>query len=337
MKHNNISIFVPHVGCPCKCSFCNQHSIASVHDLPDAKYVKNICAKAMKEIPEEQRKSTEIAFFGGSFTAMERGYMESLLDTASAYVGGDGFSGIRISTRPDCIDEKILNLLKSYGVTAIELGVQSLNDNVLELNNRGHTANDAETACGLIRSNGFSLGLQMMIGMYGDSKDSLYQTVEKIVRLNPDTLRIYPVAVLKNTELEKLYRQGKYRPVELEQAVDICADLLDIFERNNIKIIRLGLHSETEMLSDIVAGVYHPAFRELCESKRLLRRVKQLLSAETGKNFEIYVNPANISKMVGQKRININELNNYGYQVQVKPDDRLMKNEIEVKDVSNCF
>lgn len=218
MKHSNIAFFVPHVGCPHTCSFCNQRSISGTTVLPTARDIEKGCRQALTEITD--REHTEIAFFGGSFTAIPRDYMLSLLKAAEPFCQEGMFSGIRISTRPDCISREMLELLREHHVTAIELGVQSLNDCVLALNERGHTAADVANAVPLIKAYGFSLGLQMMTGLYGDSKESTYRTAEKIIAYRPDTVRIYPTVVIKGTKLCEWYESGVYLPPTLAESVD---------------------------------------------------------------------------------------------------------------------
>ncbi len=316
--HSNISVFVPHIGCPNKCSFCNQRHITGTHTAPHPEDVE----KAVKEAISSKNydpKTTEIAFFGGSFTAINRGYMESLLETASGYVNVGIISGIRISTRPDAIDDEILMLLKSYGVTAIELGAQSLNDRVLKKNNRGHTAKDVERASMLIKKHGFELGLQIMTGLYGDDDDSALRTVQKIIEIAPDTVRIYPTIVLKDTDLEALYLDKIYEPQSLGDAVKLASKLYLQLTRAGIKVIRLGLHSIEE--GSFVAGPWHPAFAELCYSQIMLSRVIGNLFTE-GK-YIIYVNSRYISKMTGQRKSNLLYLKKRGFDCVVKADDSL--------------
>ena len=206
-KHANISIFVPHIGCPNKCSFCNQRYITGVFKAPHPEDVIDAVERAKKS-PNFAPENTQIAFFGGSFTAINRNYMLSLLDVAAEFVEKGEVSGIRISTRPDCINEEILDVLKHYGVTSIELGCQSMSDEVLKLNNRGHTAEDVLKSAKLIKAYGFEFGVQMMTGLYGDTKQKSIETAEKLIALSPDTARIYPTVVLEGTELERLYRLG---------------------------------------------------------------------------------------------------------------------------------
>lgn len=314
--HANISVFVPHIGCPNKCSFCNQRYITGIYKAPHPEDVE----KAVKEAISSKNynpNNTEIAFFGGSFTAINRGYMESLLETASSYVDIGVVSGVRISTRPDAIDDEILTLLKSYGVTAIELGAQSLNDYVLKKNNRGHTAKDVEKASMLIKKHGFELGLQIMTGLYADDNDSAIRTVQKIIEIAPDTVRIYPTIVLKDTDLEALYLDKIYEPQSLGDAVKLASKLYLQLTRAGIKVIRLGLHSIEE--GSFVAGPWHPAFAELCYSQIMLSKVLGHLF--TPGKYIIYVNKKCVSKMTGQRKSNLLYLKKRGFDCVVKTDD----------------
>lgn len=325
-KHANISIFVPHIGCPNMCSFCNQRYITGKNTAPLTEDVIN-AVKIATQSPSYDPTNTEIAFFGGSFTAINRNYMLDLLKTANVFVRNNVVSGIRISTRPDAIDDEILALLKEYGVTSIELGAQSLNDNVLKSNNRGHTAQDVISASRLIKKYGFSLGLQMMTGLFNDCDDFAIYTAEKIIELKPDTVRIYPTIVLKNTDLAALYSDNKYKPQTLEEAVNLCAQLLLKFYRENINVIRLGLHSIED--ESYIAGPWHPAFSELCHSKIYFEKVKTLL--DRAGEYNIFVNSAAVSKMTGQHKENILALKKLGFDCVVKIDNSLRNYEIKVE------
>ncbi|WP_195985259.1 radical SAM protein [Clostridium sp. D33t1_170424_F3] len=321
MKHANVALFVPHNGCPHQCSFCNQRSITGRQNQPTAQDVIEAVQTAQKSLKDTQ--NVEIAFFGGSFTAIERGYMISLLEAAAPYVGRNGgFAGIRISTRPDAIDEETLSLLKRYGVSSIELGAQSMDDRVLSCNRRGHTSAQVEKASAQIRAYGFSLGLQMMTGLYGDTPAGAMDTARRLAALKPDTIRIYPTIVMRGTELEALYQRGAYLPMELEEAVSLCAELLDFFEGEQIRVIRLGLHSTPELGRDRLAGPWHPAFRELCESQRFYNKVYKYLqdNIDLESTIEIKVNPKDISKALGQKKKNVAMLMQMGYSVRFVQD-----------------
>lgn len=324
-KRSNVAIFVPHNGCPHMCSFCNQRSITGQQYQPTPKDVRDAALTAVKTMGEFSKES-EIAFFGGSFTAINRDYMVSLLK--AAYEFRDAFKGVRISTRPDCIDEEILDLLKSYNVTAIELGAQSMDDEVLAANNRGHSSKQVETASKLIKDKGFSLGLQMMTGLYKSTLEKDRETALKIAKLEPDTVRIYPTVIMKNTELGELYLKGEYKPYGFEETVDLCSWMLKLFMERNIKVIRLGLHYSEELLKDRLAGAYHPAFREICESRCFLENIKsELVGKENldirelpnGKTFVkrkkalVYVPEGSVSKAVGQSGSNKKYIFEKGY------------------------
>lgn len=330
MKHANISLFVTHAGCPHQCSFCNQKTISgALKPLSADEVTKTLLEASNAAVSPE---STEIAFFGGSFTAIERSYMLSLLEAAYPFVKNGRFSGIRVSTRPDAIDSETLDILKSYGVTAIELGAQSTDDEVLLLNERGHTRADIIEGSRLIKQSGISLGLQMMTGLYGDTDEKCVQTARDIIALAPDTVRVYPTVTLENTRLAEFLRSGEYKPQTLEKAVRLCSRLLKMFHDNNINVIRLGLHSGGNVEEGYLAGPYHPAFRELCESEIYLDEAKTLLknSKISKKSVTFYVNDREISKMTGQKRSNIDAIFALGYTVAVKGDASLKKYEIRL-------
>ena len=341
MKHANISLFVPHQGCPHQCSFCNQRTISgSVRELTPQD-VTEALEKAIRDGVDPQ--NTEIAFFGGSFTAIKRDYMISLLKAAKPFIENGSFCGIRVSTRPDAIDEEVLEVLGSYKVTSIELGAQSTDTQVLLLNHRGHTRDDIIKASRLIRGKGFSLGLQMMTGLLGDTPEKSVKTAEDIISLKPDTVRIYPTIVLEGTYLGELYKTGEYKPQTVEEAVDVCAQLLKRFYEENITVIRLGLHSGGNVEEGYLAGPYHPAFGELCESEIYLEKAKEILlekypvedrnicSLSQKREITVYVNDREISKMTGQKSANKIALKRAGWNVSVKGNKTLKKYEILVE------
>ena len=315
MKKGNISIFVPHNGCPQQCAFCNQKTITGQQAQPTAQDVVNAVETALKR----KGYTYEIAFFGGSFTAIDRGYMTALLDAAFPYVQNGSVTGIRLSTRPDAIDEEILTLLRAKGVTAIELGAQSMDDAVLQANRRGHTAQDVIDAAKLVKAYGFSLGLQMMTGLYKDTDEKALQTAERIIALQPDTVRIYPTVVLKGTYLAELYERKEYRPPTVDDAAALCTKLVPLFEAANIKILRLGLHASEDIKRNMVAGAYHEAFGEIVQSRFLLNRV---LACPPG-DYEILVSPRLVSKLKGQQKRNVYFLMEQGYNIQYTVTDKV--------------
>ena len=330
MSHGNIAVFIPHMGCPNMCSFCNQRTISSTQSAPTAEEAERIIFDAYNHIADTDKHNYEIAFFGGSFTAIDRSYMLSLLKMASRYIGEKKFLGIRISTRPDCIDEEILSVLKEYGVTAIELGAQSMCDTVLTANDRGHTSNDVRKASYLIKDFGFELGLQMMVGLYKSTEmDELY-TMQEIIKLKPETVRIYPVAILKGTRLAELYLSRQYSVIDFDAAVKLCAKMLETFEENNIKVIRLGLHASDNVEKDAVGGLYHPAMRELCESYIFRQKIEKEI-ARTG-NYTVRVCPRSISKAIGQKKANLIYFAEKGFNIRFIQDNKLLINEIVVTE-----
>ena len=263
-----------------------------------------------------------LAFFGGSFTAIDRGYMLELLEAAKPYIG-NGIDSIRISTRPDAINSEILELLYRYNVRAIEIGAQSMNDNVLKQNRRGHTVDDIITGSKLIKDYGFELGLQIMLGLPGETEIDCEKLAGAVIECKPDTVRIYPALVIKGIELEKMYISGEYRPLCLEKAINYSAKLMEIFENANVKVIRAGLHANKELEAKLVAGPYHPAFRELCESEIMLTRVLKTLEQSGKTDIIITVNSSDLSKMIGNKRRNILKLEQLGYSVQILTDSAI--------------
>ena len=332
MSHSNISIFVPHKGCPNDCSFCNQRVISGQTVSATPLDVENAVMTAIEY--NVNPENTEIAFFGGSFTAIEREYMCSLLTAAKHFLETHNFKGIRVSTRPDCIDENVLSTLKSYGVTAIELGAQSMDDEVLSANNRGHSSDDVRRASALIKSYGFELGLQMMTGLYKSDFNKDRYTAEEIIKLKPDTVRIYPTVVLKNTHLAYLQEIGKYKAPTAEESAPLCAELLQMFENNDIKVIKLGLHSSEAVEGDMVGGSYHPAFRELCEGHIYLNKILENLSGKDKiHEYTIFVNEKALSKAKGQQKRNEKALKNQGFWCTIKGNKNL--EEFEVKVVEN--
>ena len=331
MSHNNISIFVPHAGCPQNCSFCNQKTISGQQFVPHSDDVKKICGQAMEQIKDKQ--NTEIAFFGGSFTAIDHDYMTELLEAAGEFLGEDKFKGIRVSTRPDFINREILETLKKYGVTAIELGAQSMVNKVLEANDRGHTAEDVYEASRLIKEYGFELGLQMMIGLYKSTDKDEFDSIDKIVEINPDTVRIYPVVILKGTKLAELYESGDYRTFSFEEVLDICSIAMMRFEQAGIRVIKCGLHASEFVEKDMIAGFYHPAFRELCESLIYRWRMEELAAYDTSgaKSFIFAVNPSCVSKAIGHRKSNLDYFKKLDIEIKVTEESSIPKYQCEIR------
>jgi len=307
--HFNIPIFVPHAGCPHDCVFCNQKNITGQDKVLDLDNALQTIEEHLSSIQNKHSDySVEIAFFGGSFTGIPVKEQEAYLSLANTYIKSGSVDGIRLSTRPDYIDDDILRRLKSYGVTTIELGVQSLDEEVLQASNRGHNLEDVYIACDLIKKYDFKLGLQMMLGLPKDTLDRTLDTARTIVSLRPDMTRIYPTIVIEDTDLETLYRSNSYKALDLDEAVTWAAEVYKIFYREHIPVIRMGLQA-SEALADAIAGPYHPSFRQMVESRIYLETLMKYL--KSGQVTEIYVHPKNISYLVGQKRHNLNLLESY--------------------------
>ena len=300
---------MPHLGCPNDCVFCNQRAIAGV-TVPATPEDVRIAAERVRNAGAE---NAEIAFFGGSFTAIERGYMRLLLEAAKRELDKGGFSGIRISTRPDCVDAEVLEELKAAGVTVIELGAQSMNDEVLFKSGRGHTADDTRRASALIKAKGIRLGLQMMTGLPGDDDEGALYTAGEIVKLSPECVRIYPTVVLKNTALADMYASGEYAPQTVDDAVALCVRLVRVFDEAGVRIIRLGLQRTESCENDVVAGAWHPAFGELvyCELKyEDMRRFFAENRPEKGGAYAVSCGSGSgsVSLFVGHNRRNFTRL-----------------------------
>ena len=327
-KHANVALFIPFNGCPHRCSFCDQRSITGKAYQPTSEDVRNAVTTALDSLKENSIHS-EIAFFGGSFTAIDRDYMLSLLEATVPYI--DRFRGIRISTRPDCIDEEVLSLLKSYHVTSIELGAQSMSDTVLTANDRGHTAQDVRVASRLIKDFGFELGLQMMTGLYKSTPESDIDTANQFIGLKPATVRIYPTIVMKGTRLGELYEAGVYQPQTLEEAIELTAHLLTMFDVAGINVIRVGLHDSESLKENRLAGPYHPAFKELCESRIMLEKAAELLKELPHGAYTLRVSPKCRSKMTGNKKMNLIALKNLGYEISMIEDDTMSDLDVEIE------
>ena len=270
-KHYIIPIFVPHLGCPNDCVFCNQKSISGQQKMITKEDIEKTIEFYLENIKDKEAEK-EVAFFGGSFTGIDVEKQEEFLKTAYKYIKKGKINSIRISTRPDYIDKTVLKRLKKYKVETIELGVQSANDYILKQSHRGHTFGDVKKASKLIRWYGFKLGHQMMIGLPESTRIDEINTAKELIKLKPKMVRIYPVLVIKNTKLEKDFLNEKYTPLSVVQAVETCKEIVPLFVKRGIEIIRIGLQNTDEITdpsnekSEVVAGPYHPAFRQLVES-----------------------------------------------------------------------
>ncbi len=337
-KEYIIPIFVPHLGCPNDCTFCNQKKISGQTKMVTAEDVRNTIEYYLKNFKDDN-KYVEVAFFGGSFTGIETEKQEELLSVAYDFVKEKKVDSIRISTRPDYINKDILKRLKKYGVKTIELGVQSTNDYILNKSKRGHTFEDVKKASKLIRRYGFILGHQMMVGLPESTRNDELKTAKDLIKLKPKIIRIYPVLVIKGTKLEEEYLSGEYEPLTVEQAVEISKDLLNIFNRKKIKVIRIGLQNTNEITdpnnqdSQVVAGPYHPAFRQLVESRLWYDKIADTIKSVNSKvkDVKIEVNPTDINNAVGHKKINRKKINEtYDIDLIVKSNKKVKKGKIKL-------
>ena len=346
-KEYVIPVFVPHLGCPNDCIFCNQKSISGQKKNITKEEAKKTIEYFLENIKDADAKK-EIAFFGGSFTGIEEKIQEELLQVAYEYIEKGQIDSIRISTRPDYINKEILKRLKKYKVKTIELGVQSANDYILKKAGRGHTFEDVVKASKLIRWYGFELGHQMMVGLPESTTVDEINTAKQLIKLKPKMVRIYPVLVIKNTKLEKDYNEGKYKPLTVTQAVEVCKELVKLFVKKHIEVIRIGLQPTDTITnpdndkSEVVAGPFHPAFRQLVESGMwydvIVEKIKQLNTKV--KEVVVTVNPADVNNVIGQRKDNINNLRDvYDVNLIVKADEKIKqgKSKIEITKIYEDF
>lgn len=302
-----IPVFVPHLGCPHRCVFCDQRSISGMGRPPEPAEAARTIADALRRLPED--RPAEVAFYGGSFTAIPVGEQEAMLDAAAPFLRSGRVARIRVSTRPDCVDGETLERLARRGVRTVELGAQSMDGEVLRLSRRGHTAEDVERAAGLVGEYGLNLILQMMTGLPGDTDEKALETGRRLAALRPDGVRIYPAVVVKGTELHRMWQRGEYRPQTVPEAAELCAGLLELMERENIPVIRVGLSPSRELEEQVAAGAYHPALGELARSRLWYRRAAAVLrDVPAGAAVELGVRSGAVSPMVGQKRENVLKL-----------------------------
>ena len=327
MRHFNIPIFVPHYGCPFDCVFCNQRHITGERDRVTGESVRTTIRRHLETLPRTDRY-VEAAFFGGSFTAVDKSLQNELLSAAYEFKKHGEIDGIRLSTRPDFIDDDIMQNLVAHGVTTVELGVQSMDDAVLAKSGRGHSAADVVNAVGVIKKYPVALGLQMMTDLPGDTDSGAVATAEKIIALAPDFVRIYPTLVIRDTRLCEMYERGEYAPQGLDAAARLCAEIWEKFARTGIDVIRVGL-AATEEISPggaLMAGPYHAAFGELCMGEVFRRKMSGLLAGDSAAVFA--VNPKDISKVIGNGGRNIAAFAEKNIKIEIKQDCAIKRGEL---------
>jgi histone acetyltransferase (RNA polymerase elongator complex component) len=324
-RHINIPVFIPHKGCPNNCVFCNQKKISGYTAPPAVNEIKSIIDAYLST--KKPSDSYEIAFFGGSFTGLPFNEQERYLKLAESYVNAGLVDGIRLSTRPDYVDENTLLFLKKFPVKVIELGIQSLDNEVLIRSQRGYTSDEAIIACRRVKHMGFSLGVQVMIGLPADTLEKSVETSKKLINEKPDMARIYPTLVIKGTELESEYALGRYQPLTVSEAVSWCERIIPLYENSGIKVLRIGLQGTNQIRKggEVLAGPVHPAFGELVYSRiwlnRIIDEIERMKAAMT-KSVVIHVPKNSVSAVIGQKRENVDILKKkYGFlSLRVKGD-----------------
>jgi len=332
-KKSIIPIFIPHLGCPNDCVFCNQRRIAGKIKAPTGDEVREIIKDGLSKYGGG---NVQIAYYGGSFTALPPHLQEEYLEKANEFISSGDVCDIRVSTRPDAIDEDVVKRLKRYNVSTVEIGAQSMDDEVLFLSRRGHDADATRKAAKLIKESGFKLVLQVMCGLPGDDADKCRKTAAETAKLSPDAVRIYPVVVLRDTALCDMYERKEYKALTIDSAAEIAADMLEIFEDSKIPAIRIGLNATDELSygDSVAAGAYHPELGGIVRSRLYLRRAERAIrELESGNDISIAVNPACVSLMVGHKRENMDKLCKLfpGLDIKVEKDGKIPKGEIKIK------
>jgi histone acetyltransferase (RNA polymerase elongator complex component) len=325
-----IPFFIPHAGCPHQCVFCDQKSITGKSAPPDPSSMPSAISSYLATASPDG--PVQVAFYGGSFTALPVEVQKQYLGAVQPFLSTGRIAGIRLSTRPDAVTPGILSLLKQYHVSTVELGAQSMDDEVLLLSGRGHTSTDTVNAVRLLRGHAFTIGLQLMPGLPGDTSERFHATVNRVISLKPDLVRIYPALVIRDTPLAVLYRTGRYTPLSLEDAVDLCRDAIERFDAAGITVVRVGLQptEELERPGTVLAGPWHPAFRQLVESSRFLESMRALLEPGNASGpITFAVNPADLSSAIGQNRRNIHAIRDqYGRNATIITDQALPRGSV---------
>ncbi|MFQ5735821.1 MAG: elongator complex protein 3 [Thermodesulfobacteriota bacterium] len=261
-----IPVFIPFGGCPHQCVFCDQTGITGGSEMPDAADVRSTVEAYLSTWEKSGGAGPrEVAFYGGSFTGLAEEVQDAYLEAAAEYIRQGRVDSIRLSTRPDYVDAGVARRLRGYGVGAVELGVQSMSDDVLRLSGRGHTASQTRDAVGVLKAEGLQAGVQIMPGLPGDTVQTVLSTVEEVIALRPAFARIYPTLVLRDTPLYTMYRRGDYAPWGLDEMVSVCREASALFRAAGVKVIRMGLQPTGDLAASFVSGPFHPSFRQLVE------------------------------------------------------------------------
>ena len=324
IKHYTIPVFIPELACPHQCVFCNQRKISGSLCVPRPADVEIIINQYLKALPAND-SHIEIGFFGGNFTGIAIEEQEKYLKIANKFLNNGDVYGIRLSTRPDYIDHKRLELLKRYNVGTIEVGAQSMVDDILIASGRGHTVSDTEEAAELILDAGFELGLQMMIGLPGDTLERSIFTAKRIADMGALNTRIYPTLVVRDTQLAELYLEKKYVPLSLEEAVQWSKEIYSIFEQTEVNVIRMGLHPSEGLMNgkDLLAGPFHPSFKELVMTELWCDELLRLITGSQKHAVTVYVHPKQYNFAIGYGAKNKKLLKKHFKEVKFKQDSQL--------------
>jgi len=325
-KHYTIPVFIPELACPFQCVFCNQQKISGHQNIPDEQEIRQTITDHLNSFKHKER-TVEVGFFGGSFTGIPSDEQKHYLEIVQPFIKNGEVQAIRLSTRPDYISKEILNVLKKYGVSTIELGAQSMDDDVLKKSFRGHTARQTEQASDMIRQHGFELGLQMMIGLPGDTLEKALYTARKIISLGASNTRIYPALVIKDTAMHKWFDEGTYTPLSREEAIRWTKQILPLFEDAGVTVLRVGLHPSEGLLSgdELVAGPFHPSFKELVLTEIWYDKLKPLTDEKKGEKLTVYVPKKELNYAVGYEAKNKKMLLEKFREVKFVPEPSLKK------------
>lgn len=330
-KHYTIPIFIPELACPFQCVFCNQKKISGHQNIPDKNEIIKTIEDHLQSFKSKKR-TVEVGFFGGSFTGIPIDEQRNYLKIIKPFIDSGQIQGIRLSTRPDYINDEILAMLAENYVGTIELGAQSFHDDVLKKTRRGHTAAQIEKASTAIISKGFKLGLQMMIGLPGDTFEKSITTANKIIEAGAHCTRIYPALVIKDTLMHSWYCGGSYKPLSLEEAVAWTSVILPLFEDADVNVIRVGLHPSEGLLSgdELIAGPFHPSFKELVFTNMWKKILSPLLTNITNENIKILVPPNEINYAIGYKSYNRKMLLQKYNSVRFIPDITVLQRSFKI-------
>lgn len=335
MKTYHIPVFVPHKGCPHDCVFCNQRQITGQRDDTSPSEVKNIIESHLETM--EGDYYAEVAFFGGSFTGIDIVLQRELMEAAYPYVESGKINGIRCSTRPDYINREVLDNFQKYGGKSIELGVQSTDEEVLRRSHRGHSFEDVKNGAALIKERGLELGVQMMLGLPGDTMEKMIRTASDLISLEPACVRIYPTLVVKDTGLYAMRCKGEYTPLTVDEAVEVLSVVIPMFKKAGVDVIRVGLQTTDDINESTVEGPYHPAIKELAEG-RIVRNVMEEHLSQLKLAPEVFCHPSRVSVTVGHKGCNKAYFaDNYGINLKVKPITEIGIDELKICDKIVAF